>query len=91
MQSKPTAAACGRLHGVLAMCMEISDNTKAHAFFSYAPHVNTYSVNIFRDGWTEGADTEWLDMSSDITEDNIMATLAKLAAIYCELEGLKNV
>ena len=91
MQSKPTPAACDRLHGVLTLCMEISDNTKADAFFSYAPHVNTYSVNINREGWTEGAETEWLDMSSDITEDNIMATLNKLAAIYCELEGMKNV
>ena len=91
MQSKPTPTACDRLHGVLAMCMEISNNTKADCFFDYAPHVNTYSVNIYRNGWVEGAELEWLDMSSDITEDNIMATLNKLAAIYCELEGMKNV
>ena len=91
MQSKPTAAACERLHGVLALCMEISDNTKADAFFGYYPHVNTYSVNVHRDGWGAGGNPEWLDMSSHITEDNIMATLTKLAAIYCELEGMKNV
>lgn len=91
MQSKPTAAACERLHGVLALCMEISDNTKADAFFSYAPHVDTYTVYVYRGGWTDGAEPEWLDMSSDITEDNVMATLTKLAAIYCELEGMKNV
>ena len=91
MQSKPTPAACSRLRGVLALCMEISNSTKADAFFSYAPHVNTYSVYIHRDGWEDYKDAEWVDMSSDITEDNLMATLNKLAEIYCELEGMKNV
>lgn len=91
MQSKPTPTACDRLHGVLAMCMEISNNTKADCFFDYSPHVNSYSVNIHRDGWVSGADAEYIDMVTDITEDNIMATLNKLAAIYCELEGMKNV
>lgn len=91
MQSKPTAAACERLQGVLALCMEISNNTKADAFFSYSPHVNTYMVYVFRDGWKEGAMPEFLDMSRDITVRDVNATLDKLAAIYCELEGLKNV
>ena len=91
MQSKPTPAACERLHGVLALCMEISDNTKADAFFEYSPHVNSYCVHLYRDGWAMGAEPEWLDLQSDITEDNIMATLNKLAKIYCELEGMKNV
>lgn len=91
MQSKPTAAACDRLHGVLTLCMEISNNTKADAFFNYSPHVNTYMVYVYRDGWKEGAAPEFLDMSSDITEENVNATLDTLAAIYCELEGMKNV
>lgn len=91
MQSKPTAAACERLHGVLTLCMEITNNTKADCFFDYSAHVNTYNVIIHRDGWVDGEDGEWIDTVTDITEDNIMATLNKLAAIYCELEGMKNV
>lgn len=91
MQSKPTAAACDRLHGVLTLCMEISNNTKADAFFNYSPHVDCYSVNIHRDGWKPGEEAEWLDMTSDITEENVNATLDKLVEIYCELEGMKNV
>jgi hypothetical protein len=53
--------------------------------------VNSYTVIIHRDGWVEGAIGEWIDTVTDITVDNIMATLDKLAAIYCELEGMKNV
>lgn len=91
MQSKPTAAACCSLLDVLAMCMGITNNTKAVCFFDYAAHVNSYSVYIHRDGWVEGEVVELIETVTDITEDNITATLAKLAKIYCELEGLKNV
>ena len=91
MKSKPTAAACERLHGVLTLCMEITNNTEATCFFDYAAHVNSYSVNIHRNGWEPGADGEYIDTVTDITEENIMTTLNKLAAIYCELEGMKNV
>lgn len=91
MQSKPTAAACDRLHGVLTMCMEITNTTKADCFFDYSAHIHSYDVVIHRDGWVECADGEWIDTVTDITEDNIAATLDKLAEIYCELEGMKNV
>lgn len=91
MQSKPTAAACDRLHGVLTMCMEISINTDTDALFSYDAHCNSYSVNVYRGGYVEGKKTDWIDMVTDITEDNIMATMKELAAIYCELEDMKNV
>ena len=45
MQSKPTAAACNRLLGVLTLCMTISNTTKADCFFSYSPHVDSYTVH----------------------------------------------
>ena len=91
MQSKPTPAACDRLHGVLTLCMEITNNTKADCFFRYSAHLNCYSVDIYRDGWTVGTDIECVADILDITEENVNATLDKLAAIYCELEGMKNV
>ena len=91
MQSKPTAAACDRLHGVLTLCLEISNTTKADCFFDYAPHVNSYGVHLYRDGWKHGADPEWVALQNDITEYNLMETMNKLAAIYCELEDMKNV
>ena len=91
MQSNPTAAACERLHGVLTLCMTISNTTKADCFFDYSPHVNTYGVHLYRNGWESGVEAEYVDLQSDITEDNVMATLDKLAKIYCELEGMKNV
>ena len=85
MQSKPTTAACDRLHGVLTLCMEISNNTKADAFFSYSPHVNSYMVYVHRDGWVEGAEMEWVAMSEHINEENLMKTLEELRLIEAVL------
>lgn len=89
MQSKPAATACERLQGVLALCMEISNNTKADAFFSYSPHVNCYSVHIHRTGWAEGAELEWVAMNEEINEENLLNTIAELRlieAVLCEKE-----
>ena len=91
MQSKPTAAACCGLNSVLAMCMEITNNTDTDALFSYDAHCNSYSVNVYRGGYVEGKKTDWIDMVTDITEDNIMATMNELAALYCELEEREDV
>ena len=86
MQSKPTAAARGGLRNVLMLCQKISDTTKADVFFDYAPHVNSYGVHIYRNGWEEGADAEYVDLQSDITSRNIAATCDKLQKIYEELK-----
>lgn len=91
MQSKPTAAAHGGLRNILMLCQKISDTTKADCFFCYSPHVNTYMVYVHRNGWTEGAVPEWVDMSSDITSQNIEATYEKLQKIYEEVKEKENV
>ena len=85
MRDKPTAAARGGLRNVLALCMKISDNTKADCFFSYEPHCNSYSVSIHRDGWETCKDAEHIDMVTDITSENVAKTCAKLDEIYKEL------
>lgn len=91
MKDKPTYGARAILLDVLTLCMQISINTKADCFFSYEPHCNSYSVNIHMDGWKSGEEAEFIEMVTDITEDNIKATVKKLAAIYCDLEVLKYV
>lgn len=85
MKDKPTRAACEALHGVLNCCVEISNNTKADCFFNYSPHCNSYCVYIHRDGWVDGEVGEYIDVVSEITEENLRKTLSKLAKIYVEL------
>lgn len=91
MQSKSTTAAYNALHSVLTLCIEISERTKADCFFDYSPHVNSYCVHIYRNGWETGVDAEYVDLQSDITTDNIKATLDKLAKILFGLEERENV
>lgn len=80
-----TDAAWDMLHSVLDWCMGISNTTKAHCFFDYSPHVNTYSVYIHRNGWVEGAEMEWVAMSLHINVENLMKTLEELRLIEAVL------
>lgn len=72
---------------VLNMCYSISEDSKADVFFEYAPHCNAYTVFYYHDGWTaETADEMvYLDMVTDITYENMKATLAKLNTIASEM------
>ena len=85
MDKKITGAAWLALHSALDLCMEISTTTKAHCFFDYSPHVNTYSVYIHRNGWVEGASPRWLAMSLHINEENLLRTIRELKQILTEL------
>lgn len=91
MRSKPTPEARVAMRRVLLMCMKISDTTNADCFFSYSPHVESYTVHLFRKGWKNGDDGSYVDMLSDITTENIERTLAKLNQIYKELKEEDNV
>ena len=91
MDKKITSAAWLALQRVLDLCMEISTTTKADCFFSYSPHVNSYMVYIHRDGWTEGAEIEWLDMNSDITAVNLQRTINELRKLHEEVKEKENV
>lgn len=91
MKDKPTAEARRGLRNVLALCMKISDNTKADCFFSYEPHCNSYSVSIGRDGWPSSGYAEYINMVTDITSENVEATYAELKKIYDELKEKKDV
>ena len=73
---------------ILSKCYEISTNTKADVFFDYAPHVNTFSVFVYRDGWTEetNGDMEYFAMSLRATRGNLITILAKLYDLEDELE-----
>lgn len=85
MSKKITKEAWDALHSVLELCMTISQLTKADCFFDYTPHVNGYSVHFYRDGWTEGAEPEWLGMTCDITEENVRKTNNELINLLVEL------
>lgn len=81
MNKKITDDAWDMMHSVLDWCMGISNTTKADCFFDYSPHVNSYSVNIHRNGWVSGEDAEWVAMSEEITEENLMKTIGELRHI----------
>lgn len=85
MTKKITKEAWDALHSVLELCMTISQLTKADCFFEYSPHVNSYAVNIHRNGWAEGSVAEWVDMNTNITEENLQKTISKLIDIMIEL------
>jgi hypothetical protein len=72
---------------VLSKCYEISTNTVADVFFEYAAHVNTFSVYVYREGWTEQSSRsfDWIAMSKPVTKGNLIATMAELLDLECEL------
>lgn len=72
---------------VLSKCYDISTNTVADVFFEYAAHVNTFSVYMYRDGWTEQRSTsiDWITMSMPVTNGNLITTMAKLLDLEHEL------
>lgn len=85
MNKKIAKGAWDALHSVLELCMTISQLTKADCFFEYAPHVNCYSAHFYRDGWADGANPEWVDMNTDITEENLQKTITRLIDLLVEL------
>ena len=72
---------------VLSKCYEISTNTEADVFFDYSPHVNSFSVFVYRNGWTPetAGDMEYLALSIKATKGNLISTMAKLLDLECEL------
>lgn len=91
MKYRPTEEATKLLCELLARCVEITNNTKADCFFSYSAHINLYSVDIHRNGWTRGVEGEMVADILTVTEENVKDSLDKLAEIYRELEVAKNV
>lgn len=72
---------------VLSKCYEISTKTIADVFFDYAPHVNTFTVWVYRNGWTQetAGDMEYLALSIRVTKGNLITTMAKLLDLEYEL------
>lgn len=72
---------------VLNKCYEISTKTIADVFFDYAPHVNTFTVWVYRNGWTPetAADMEYFALSIRVTKGNLITTMAKLLDLEYEL------
>lgn len=44
------------LEKIIGYCYSISTQTKADAFFDYAPHTSEITVRIYPDGWTSESD-----------------------------------
>lgn len=72
---------------VLSMCYCISEESEADVFFDYAPHCNSYSIFLYRDGWTQetAGDMVYLECVTKITCKNLRRTIAKLNALAVEL------
>lgn len=45
---------------IVGHCYEISTQTKADAFFEYAPHTSEITIRIYPDGWYAEADPEYI-------------------------------
>lgn len=45
---------------IVGHCYEISTQTKADAFFDYAPHTSEITIRIYPDGWSAEADPEYI-------------------------------
>lgn len=76
---------------VLELCVKISTKTKADCFFSYSPHCNVYCVNLYRAGWTEDGEAEWLDMGTVCEAEKLDRTIIRLKEIYKELKEKSDV
>lgn len=63
---------------VLSICHKISTGSVADVFFQYAPHCNTYDVFVYRDGFDADVEADWLDLATEIAEDNLGLTIFKL-------------
>jgi len=70
---------------VLSFCYKISNGSKVDLFFDYAPHTNSYTVYWWRDGWDGKTEPEFLEMVTEITEENLRETFRKLREIAKEL------
>lgn len=91
MDKKTVKEAQKALCQLLTRCMEISNNTKAACFMDYEPHLNSYSVFLYRDGWSPTKEAEWVAVCKAITKENAANTMEKLEKIYRELEDAENV
>lgn len=45
---------------IMQEAMEVNTNTNHHVFVNYSPHVNAISVEVYKDGWSEGKESEYL-------------------------------
>ena len=63
---------------ILEKCYEISNKAKADVFFDYTPHTSSYSILYCKNGWSKKCKSEYIDMLSEITEENMKKTLKEL-------------
>lgn len=71
---------------IMSICYEISRTSKADVFFEYSPHVSSFSVEWYEDGWKELDDPEYKEpeyiaMVKHINEGNLLSVRAKLHEI----------
>lgn len=75
------------LQKVLGLCVEISTTTKADVFFDYLPHVNSFSLRVYMDGWEVDRPVSYTAECMDICERDLLAMIAKLEAMREELRA----
>lgn len=75
------------LQKVLGLCVEISTTTKADVFFEYMPHVDSFSLRVFLDGWEVDRPVSYTAECIDIAERDLLAMIAKLEAMREELRA----
>lgn len=73
---------------ILNKCYDISRKTVADVFFDYSPHVNSFTVYVYRNGWKHenAGDMEYFACSIGVTKGNLISTMAKLLDLEYELE-----
>ena len=66
------------LQEILALCVKITQGSKADVFFSYEAHVNRHGVNYHENGWDSGEDMEWIALCVPNDEEGLTYTRNRL-------------
>lgn len=74
------------LQKVLGLCVEISTTTKADVFFDYVPHVDSFNLRVYLDGWEVDRPVSYKAECIDISERDLLAMITMLEAMR---EGLR--
>lgn len=71
---------------VLEKCYFISTHSKCDVFFRYAPHVNSYDVDYYFEGWDIAKENISIDICTKVNCENLMSTLKELEILWQSIE-----
>lgn len=73
------------LQEILALCVKITQGSKADVFFDYCAHINRHNVHYHEAGWEYGKDPEYIAFLAPNNEESLTYTRDKLLELAKEL------